>query len=37
VHVYPHQGYWADIGRPDDYMEAIDEFERLKARLLPNE
>lgn len=23
-------GYWLDIGRPDDYMEAIDEFEKNK-------
>jgi len=23
-------GYWMDIGRPDDYMQAIDEFENLK-------
>lgn len=21
-----HDGYWLDIGRPDDYMQAIDEF-----------
>jgi NDP-sugar pyrophosphorylase family protein len=27
-------GYWLDIGRPDDYMQAIDEFERLKNTLL---
>jgi len=24
------EGYWLDIGRPDDYMKAIDEFEKLK-------
>jgi NDP-sugar pyrophosphorylase family protein len=22
-----HEGYWLDIGRPDDYAQAIDEFE----------
>jgi NDP-sugar pyrophosphorylase family protein len=36
VSVYPHDGYWADIGRPDDYMTAIDDFERLRQRLLPD-
>ncbi len=27
-------GYWLDIGRPDDYMIAIDEFEKNKALFL---
>lgn len=27
-------GYWLDIGRPDDYMIAIDEFEKNKAIFL---
>lgn len=27
-------GYWLDIGRPDDYRQAIDEFEKLKYRFL---
>jgi NDP-sugar pyrophosphorylase family protein len=27
VHVEPFTGYWLDIGRPDDYMQAIDEFD----------
>jgi len=30
VHVHPHDGYWLDIGRPDDYMKAIDDFEKGK-------
>jgi NDP-sugar pyrophosphorylase family protein len=34
VHVQPHRGFWLDIGRPDDYMRAIDEFEILGPRLL---
>lgn len=34
VHVYPHEGYWLDIGRPDDYMRAIEEFEQRKHSLL---
>jgi len=29
-----HQGCWLDIGRPEDYALAIDEFERMKARFL---
>ena len=29
-----HNGYWLDIGRPDDYMQAIDEFDSLKNRFL---
>lgn len=27
-------GYWLDIGRPDDYMQAIEEFEHMKSRFL---
>lgn len=27
-------GYWLDIGRPDDYCQAIDEFESLKSKFL---
>lgn len=27
-------GYWLDIGRPDDYAKAIDEFESMKSRFL---
>jgi NDP-sugar pyrophosphorylase family protein len=34
VHVERHNGYWLDIGRPDDYMQAIDEFEARKTQLL---
>jgi NDP-sugar pyrophosphorylase family protein len=34
VSVRPHSGYWLDIGRPDDYEKAIDEFELLKDRFL---
>jgi NDP-sugar pyrophosphorylase family protein len=36
VTIHPHDGYWADIGRPDDYMQAIDAFDGLKERLLAN-
>lgn len=27
-------GYWLDIGRPDDYMQAIEEFEAKKGIFL---
>lgn len=27
VQVKPHDGYWLDIGRPDDYARAIDDVE----------
>lgn len=27
-------GYWLDIGRPDDYAQAIDEFEKMRSRFL---
>lgn len=32
--VRPFSGYWLDIGRPDDYAQAIDEFESMKAWFL---
>lgn len=34
---YPFEGYWLDIGRPDDYATAIDEFESRRALFLPGE
>ncbi len=34
---YPHDGYWLDIGRPDDYARAIEEFEQMRDQLLPGE
>jgi len=34
VVVRRHEGYWLDIGRPDDYMQAVDEFADMKSRLL---
>jgi len=35
VYSYPHEGYWLDIGRPDDYARALEEFEKYKDRFLP--
>lgn len=37
VNVYPFDGFWLDIGRPDDYAKAIEEFETLRPRLLPEQ
>jgi len=35
VNCYPYEGYWLDIGRPDDYQQAAADFEKLSAELLP--
>ena len=35
VNCYPYDGYWQDIGRPDDYQQAAADFERLADELLP--
>jgi NDP-sugar pyrophosphorylase family protein len=34
VSSYLHQGYWLDIGRPDDYQLAQQEIESLRCRIL---
>ena len=34
VKIFPHDGYWLDIGRPDDYLKATDEFEKMKSIFL---
>jgi NDP-sugar pyrophosphorylase family protein len=33
VDVAPHTGYWLDIGRPDDYFRAVEEWPKLKESL----
>lgn len=33
VNVEPHDGYWLDIGRPDDYFRAVEEWPTLKTSL----
>ncbi len=35
VLIHKYQGYWLDIGRPDDYMKAIDDLELLKEKIMP--
>ena len=37
VNVSDYGGYWLDIGRPDDYMQAIEQFESMKHIFLSNE
>ncbi len=37
VAVEPYEGYWLDIGRPDDYIQAVDEFEKRRDQFLPSE
>lgn len=36
VDVEPYEGYWLDIGRPDDYLRAVEEFEERKQQFLPS-
>lgn len=35
VSSYHHEGYWLDIGRPDDYKEAVRNFEIHRQEFLP--
>jgi NDP-sugar pyrophosphorylase family protein len=34
VLAYPFDGYWLDIGRHDDYEQAVEEFEAMRPQLL---
>jgi NDP-mannose synthase len=31
---YPFDGYWLDIGRPDDYEQALEDFSRRRSEFL---
>jgi NDP-sugar pyrophosphorylase family protein len=33
VQCYPFDGYWLDIGRPDDYAKAVADLDGIEARL----
>ncbi len=35
VSTYPFSGYWLDIGRPDDFARAVEEFEARRSEFLP--
>ena len=34
---YTFDGYWMDLGRPDDYIQANDDFNRMKTQFLPED
>ena len=34
---YEFSGYWQDLGRPDDYEQAAQDFERMRTEFLPEE
>ncbi len=34
VQSYPFTGYWLDIGRPDDYARATEEFDARRGEFL---
>ena len=34
VKAYPHDGYWLDLGRPDDYETAVRDFSSMRERFL---
>ena len=34
VKIHSYNGYWLDIGEPDDYIQAIEEFANMKSKFL---
>jgi NDP-sugar pyrophosphorylase family protein len=34
---YAFDGYWMDLGRPDDYEQAAEDFDQLRSQFLPEE
>lgn len=34
VNGYPFNGYWMDLGRPDDYIQANNDFQKMKQQFL---
>jgi NDP-mannose synthase len=32
---YPFEGYWQDLGRPDDYEQASQDFDAMRHKFLP--
>ena len=34
---YPFTGYWQDLGRPDDYEQAVEDFDKMKHIFLPDQ
>ena len=37
VVAYSFDGYWQDLGRPDDYEQANEDFELMRAKFLPED
>ena len=37
VIAYPFDGYWMDLGRPDDYQKANEDFNAMKLQFLPED
>lgn len=37
VSAYPFDGYWQDLGRPDDYEQASIDFDSMRSQFLPGE
>ena len=37
VRTWRSENYWLDIGRHEDYEQAVEEFEHYRDRLLPAE
>jgi NDP-sugar pyrophosphorylase family protein len=37
IRSYPFTGYWQDLGRPDDYEQAVQDFESLRGEILGGE
>lgn len=37
VYGYSFDGYWMDLGRPDDYAQANDDFGKMKHQFLPED
>ncbi|MGZ9222583.1 MAG: nucleotidyltransferase family protein [Anaerolineales bacterium] len=37
VMAYPFDGYWQDLGRPDDYEQASIDFDSMRTQFLPGE
>jgi NDP-sugar pyrophosphorylase family protein len=36
VAAYQYDGYWEDLGRPDDYQRASQDFEKMRDQFLPD-
>ena len=34
---YQYEGYWQDLGRPDDYEAAAQDFEKMRSQILPEQ